>query len=183
MYMLKNDENEIYVNLPYDIELADWEEEAVDWLFWREAEELNAQQFSILRNVCDPRKFEVQKDGIPGGVGKTLEQRVNDDLLRIDDGTTRKIREWVNLACKKGLNIPRYLKAFLDKPDAETKSKGHLNHDPNLQEQANAFAGDFKIRNGRNPTRNEVAKELSKSTGLRTETIERRIRKKWGNTR
>jgi hypothetical protein len=178
--MLMNDEHEISLNLFTGIELTIWEEEAVDWLFWREVEALSAKQFSLLRNVCDPRNFEAQKDIIPGGVGKTLEQRMNDDLLILDDGNTRKIREWVNLACKKELNIPGYLKVFLDKPDTEIKSKGHLNHDPNLQEQANSFAEDFKVKTGRYPTKSEVAKELSKSNELKLETVERRIRKKWG---
>ncbi len=178
--IFKDEVNEMSVGEFTAIEFAIWEEEAVDWLFWINVDALSAQQFSLLRNVRDPRNFETEKDLVPGKSGKTLEQIVNDDLLFLDEGNTRNIREWVNLACKKELHIPHYMRGFLDKPDTELRSKDYLNHDPILQEKANSFAEDFKVRKRRYPSKGEVAKELSKSNNLTLETIERRIRKEWG---
>jgi hypothetical protein len=67
-----------------------------------------------------------------------------------------------------------------DKADyTETKPKGNLNHDLQLQQRANEIAADIKKTTGRSVTRDKVAKLLAKERNMDEATVTRRIRKEW----
>ena len=71
----------------------------------------------------------------------------------------------------------------VDKPTESdgkaTKAKGHLNHDPQMQQRANEIAAE-KMKETRRPvTRNKVAKLLANERGIDEATVLRRIRKQW----
>lgn len=62
---------------------------------------------------------------------------------------------------------------------ADNKQPGHLNHDQKMQLRANEIAAEVKMDTKRVPTKNEVAKKLAAELGKNTDTVMRRIRKKW----
>lgn len=67
----------------------------------------------------------------------------------------------------------------VEAPAPPEKPRGHLNHDPELQAQANQIAAEHKTATGRSITREKVAQQLAKQLPLDAATIERRIRKQW----
>lgn len=64
-----------------------------------------------------------------------------------------------------------------------TKPPGHLDHDPQMQLDANKIATDLIASSGRIPTRDKVAKILAKTLGMAEETVARRIRSEWKNNK
>lgn len=58
------------------------------------------------------------------------------------------------------------------------KPEGHLNHDLEMQQQANQIAEEHRA-NGKSVTRDYVAKLLAEKLGIKQETVVRRIRKQW----
>lgn len=64
-------------------------------------------------------------------------------------------------------------------PDTQTKTKGHLDHDPQMQQRANEIAAEKKKETKRPITRDKVAKLLATELGMSVETVLRRIRKQW----
>lgn len=95
---------------------AEWEEFIVDWDYWQKLSSLTDQEFCILRHVHDPRKFDNQKTNTPGGIGKTLGERVSDDVRIIERSlgadTKKHIKEWVLWAQQQRWDIPLYLRAL-----------------------------------------------------------------------
>lgn len=91
----------------------DWNMAVVDWLYWKQVPSLTAQEFCVLRHVHDPRDFDAERDGIPGGEGKTLGARVSDDLRIIERslsaGEGKPIRDWIAWAMEQGWDVPGYL--------------------------------------------------------------------------
>lgn len=67
----------------------------------------------------------------------------------------------------------------VEAPAPPEKPRGHLNHDPELQAQANQIAAEHRAATGRSITREKVALRLAKQLPLDAATIERRIRKQW----
>jgi hypothetical protein len=61
-----------------------WECSIVDWDYWNRVPMLTAEEFCNLRHVHDPRNFENDRKSTPDGIGKTLGERVSDDLRIID---------------------------------------------------------------------------------------------------
>jgi hypothetical protein len=66
-----------------------------------------------------------------------------------------------------------------DLPGVETKTRGHLNHDPIMQRRANEIAAERKKVTKRTVTRDEVGKLLAQELGMGETTVIRRIRKQW----
>ncbi|MBN8476057.1 hypothetical protein [Sulfuritalea sp.] len=64
-------------------------------------------------------------------------------------------------------------------PPAAPKSKGHLNHDLQMQERANQIAAQKMEETKRPVTRDKVAKLLAAELGMTIDTVLRRIRKQW----
>ncbi len=71
----------------------------------------------------------------------------------------------------------------IDKPtdsdEKVTKTKGHLNHDPQMQQRANEIAAEKMIETKRPVTRNKVGRLLAQELGMDEGTVIRRIRKQW----
>ena len=61
----------------------------------------------------------------------------------------------------------------------KVKPRGHLNHDPQMQQRANEIAADNMKVPGISITRNRVAKLLANELGMEMDTVLRRIRKQW----
>lgn len=64
-------------------------------------------------------------------------------------------------------------------PPKMSKPVGHLNHDLEFQQRANAIAAGLFSSSGRSPTRIKVAEILAKELGETNVTVERRLRKEW----
>ena len=60
-----------------------------------------------------------------------------------------------------------------------SKHAGHLNHDLDMQKQANKIAVELESSRKRPPTKGEVAKKLAEKLGMSVGSIERRIRAEW----
>lgn len=60
-----------------------------------------------------------------------------------------------------------------------SKHAGHLNHDLDMQKQANDIAAEIVLSKKRVPTKIEVAKKLEEKLGIYVGSIERRIRAEW----
>ena len=102
---------------------VEWQESVVDWDYWQKVPLLTAQEFCILRQVHDPRNFEVDRTSIPGGIGKTLGDRVSDDLRIIERSLgpeiKHPIKQWVKWAQQQAWDIPIYLRILVAEGDAE----------------------------------------------------------------
>lgn len=66
-----------------------------------------------------------------------------------------------------------------DESPANNNQLGHLNHDQQLQLQANEIAAELTATTKRVPTKDKVAKNLAKKLGIDEATVLRRIRKQW----
>lgn len=101
-----------------DQRTIDWERVVVDWAYWEKVPRLTAKEFCVLMRAHDPRKFDAEHDHIPGGKGKTLGERVSDDLRIIERtlGTDAKksVQQWVAWARKQDWKVPAYLSASAD---------------------------------------------------------------------
>ena len=99
-----------------------WDKYVVDWVYWQQVPSLTAQEFCILRHVHDPRKFEDDRNSIPSGEGKTLGERVSDDVRIIERSlgpdAKKSAQEWVSWAHQQGWGIPSYLRNLADEGDA-----------------------------------------------------------------
>lgn len=60
-----------------------------------------------------------------------------------------------------------------------SKHAGHLNHDLDMQKQANDIAAELELSKKRPPTKYEVAKKLAEKLGMSTVSVLRRIRATW----
>ncbi|MDP3333218.1 MAG: hypothetical protein Q8S55_14770 [Methylococcaceae bacterium] len=60
-----------------------------------------------------------------------------------------------------------------------SKHAGHLNHDHDMQKQANDIAAELELSKKRTPTKYEVAKKLAEKLGMSTVSVLRRIRATW----
>ena len=60
-----------------------------------------------------------------------------------------------------------------------SKHSGHLNHDLDMQKQANDIAAELKLSKNRPPTKDEVAKKLAEKLEMSIESVLRRIRVTW----
>ena len=60
-----------------------------------------------------------------------------------------------------------------------SRHAGHLNHDLDMQKQANDIAAELELSKKRPPTKNEVAKKLAEQIGMPFDTVLRRIRAAW----
>ncbi|OFZ98273.1 MAG: hypothetical protein A3H35_08425 [Betaproteobacteria bacterium RIFCSPLOWO2_02_FULL_62_17] len=111
-----------------------WEEAIVDWRYWGQLPTLSAEEFCILRHVTDPRKFESERQTIPGGAGATLGQRVEDDLRRVvaDSAVSEKKRlplgRWVSWASKVGLICPGFMRTNADAASKDDVTEGRDRH-------------------------------------------------------
>lgn len=127
---------------------ADWDGTTVGWNYWQKVSSLTAQEFCILRHVCDPRKFEKKQSDTPGGEGKTLGERVSDDVRIVErslgPGTMKPVQQWVLWAHAQGWLVPSYLQRASVAQSAPG-SEGELS-------QADASPDDGKpnLRKGRN---------------------------------
>jgi len=105
-------------------------------------------------------------------------------LERYGEGLQNAVEaeEWVNPYEQFGWSESK-LPNFDDKQQVEggkkRKPREYLNHDPELQAQANEIAAKLKEKLKRTPTKHKVAQELAKECKLTQETVERRIRKDW----
>jgi hypothetical protein len=108
--------------------MIDWDEAVVDWAYWNSVPLLTAEEFSILRHVFDPRDFAAERATIPGGEGRTLGERVSDDVRIIEravaDNNMKPIEEWVSWAQQQGWEIPAYLRAPADAGGDADRIKG-----------------------------------------------------------
>ena len=160
-----------------------WECSIVDWNYWSRVPMLTAEEFCILRHVHDPRNFKIDRNSTPDGVGKTLGERVSDELRIIDRslGPTaeKPTVEWVIWAQQQSWDIPVYLRFLVDEDKTPPKPKGHLNHDLEMQKRANEIAAEKLKETTRPVTRNMVGKTLAQELGMDEETVIRRIRKDW----
>lgn len=97
----------------------DWDGVVVGWDYWQKVPLLTAEEFSVLRHVHDPRNFVDEKNNIPGGDGRTLGERVNDDVRIIERthglDAKKAMQEWVSWAQKQDWGIPSYLLAAADR--------------------------------------------------------------------
>ncbi|MBI3043559.1 MAG: hypothetical protein HYY78_12135 [Betaproteobacteria bacterium] len=104
-----------------------WDESCVDWAYWRKLKRLTALEFCILRHVHDPRKFEGDRNSIPGGTGKTLDERVSDDMRIIarekDNESSLSLIKWIALAEQQSWVIPSYMRAEVGR-DGATDAQG-----------------------------------------------------------
>jgi len=104
----------------------DWNMAVVDWPYWKQVPSLTAQEFCVLRHVHDPRDFDAERDGIPGGKGKTLGARVSDDLRIIDRSLSadekKPIQGWIVWALEQGWDVPGYLQ---DPDNVDDASPAH----------------------------------------------------------
>jgi hypothetical protein len=166
-----------------DSRAAGLEAAIVDWGYWQKLTSLTAQEFCILRHVHDPRKFDDERNSIPGGVGKPLGERVSDDLRIIDrslgSDTKNSIKNWIIWAQKHSWDIPVYLRPLVEEDEARPKPKDHLNHDPEMQKRANEIAAEKKKEKKGAVTRDKVGKLLAQELEMDPETVIRRIRKEW----
>jgi hypothetical protein len=91
----------------------EWDESLVDWPYWHTVPKLTAQEFCILRHVHDPRKFVRDQNSVPDGEGKTLGERVADDVRIIDRSLGADAKkpggEWVSWAQTQNWVIPSFL--------------------------------------------------------------------------
>lgn len=97
-----------------------WDKAVVDWAYWGRLETLSALEFAALRNVCDPRKLEAQREVLPDDKPPSLGQRVADDVRRInaDPAVAKKdrlaLRQWIQWADRVGLPYPAFMRAHVD---------------------------------------------------------------------
>lgn len=100
----------------------DWDRQHAGWSYWQQVPRLTAQEFCILRHKHDPRKFEKERDGVPGGEGKTLGERVSDDMRIIartqSDQNQLSLAKWIALAEELGWVVPPYMRAAVGTEDA-----------------------------------------------------------------
>lgn len=98
--------------------VKEWDECTVGWYYWQKVSSLTAQEFCILRHVHDPRKFDDDQNCTPGGEGKTLGERVSDDVRIIEraegQNVTKPVKEWVSWAQKQSWELPSYLRALAE---------------------------------------------------------------------
>ncbi|CAE6727749.1 hypothetical protein [Candidatus Nitrotoga fabula] len=95
---------------------ATWNEVSVDWDYWKQVPKLTAQEFCILCLLQDPRHFESEKTFTFGGAGKTLGERVGDDVRIIErtlgPDITRPIPEWIAWAKLQNWDMPSYFRDY-----------------------------------------------------------------------
>lgn len=107
----------------------DWDRAVVDWTYWQQVQLLTAEDFCILRHVHDPRKFDDDRNSIPGGEGKTLGERVSDDMRIIErtNGYNDRLSlvEWIALAEELSWVIPPYMRAAVGSEDATDAQGQH----------------------------------------------------------
>ncbi len=105
-----------------------WECSIVGWDYWSRVPMLTAEEFCVLRHLHDPRNFEIDRNSTPDGVGKTLGERVSDDLRIIDrslgPNAENPTAEWVTWAQQQSWNIPAYLRSFTIECDAKSTLAG-----------------------------------------------------------
>lgn len=90
-----------------------WDEEQAGWAYWRKVPVLTTQDFCILRHGYDPREFKRDRDSTPGDEGRTLGERVADDVRILSRAPTRSARkslpDWIALAQRLTLDVPAYM--------------------------------------------------------------------------
>ncbi len=102
-----------------EVRRIDWDKTTVDWRYWQKVASLTAKEFCILRHVHDPRKFDAARDNIPGGEGKTLGERVSDDvrIIKADNGGHKDkdkdrapLSEWIEWADSVEWELPNFMR-------------------------------------------------------------------------
>ena len=104
-----------------------WEESMVGWDYWKKVPLLTAQEFCILHHVRDPRDFERDRASIPDGIGKSLGERVSDELKIIARSlgpeTMKTVNEWVIWARQQEVwSVPSYLRVYSVEDDVRSTS-------------------------------------------------------------